>query len=68
MFYIDMPPPVYYYQPQIVVEQPIYYEPQPIYIQPFPTVEYKRVIQTPSGTIILDKSWERFYFDNGISQ
>lgn len=69
MMYIDIAPPVYYqYQPEIVIEQPIYYEPVPIYIQPpyipsYPTVEYQQRIQTPSGTIILDRSRERFYVE-----
>ena len=65
MFYIDIPPPVYY------IEQPVYYEPYPIYISPQPvylpgykTFEYQQTIQTPSGTIILDRSRDRFYLEN----
>lgn len=64
MFYIDIPPPVYYFQPEIVIEQ--YYEPyiQPQYILPYPTVEYQKMFRTPSGTIILDRSRDRFYLEN----
>ena len=69
MFYIDIPPPVYYqYQPEIVIEQyepyPIYIQPQPVYIPAYPTVEMRQTILSSSGTIILDRSRDRFYLEN----
>lgn len=63
MLYVDLYPPVYV-QPEVVIEQryvqPEYVIEQPVYV-PYPTVRVERVIQTPSSTVIIDRTRERIY-------
>lgn len=59
MIYIDVYQPPIYIQPEIFYEEPIYIQPIPAY----PTVEIYQRIQTPTGTIIIDRRRERFFIE-----